>query len=154
MNLREWIDQNKPGQVTLDKDFVEILHEDDDTSILWLNKDQQCPAILLGLGEIFEIYDGIDLFSSTFKIASIETPKIEQNVKITFTLKEIEDEFLQFKATPPEQSTPFMRQAGIGIYLYGNLTEKIYLWDTELLRFTSKYENIYSIFDKWLSDVS
>jgi hypothetical protein len=54
----------------------------------------------------------------------------------------------------PENSIPFMYQAGIGFYAVGIKSGKIYEWDTEGSQLTAEYPCIYDILNEWVDAVS
>ncbi|GBC63452.1 hypothetical protein DENIS_4446 [Desulfonema ishimotonii] len=151
MTLLEWIENKKPGKLLRLDDRIKIEHKDESASILWLNKNVEVPKPLEILEEVFEIYDGIDLFSSTFKIASIDSCKCLGSVEITFSLEELQSEFEFCNPVLPEDSIAFMVRAGIGIYALGLESSTIYEWDTEYRELTGTYKNIFEILDDWLS---
>lgn len=152
MNLLDWIKENRPGTVSERADRIEVAHDCGEHSTLWFNKDKECLHPILGLG-IFQDYDGVDLFSSTFKVASLKKPKVRDGVQITFALKDIEKELLDLGASLPEKVTPFMIQQGMGIYSIGADSGKIYEWDTELNELTGEFSNFYDILSQWLEAV-
>lgn len=153
MDLLQWIKTNRPGTTTEYSDRIEITHDCGEHSTLWLRVKDSCPEALKTT-EVFNRYDGADLFSSTFKIASIREPKFRDGVQLTFTLVEIESEFLADTDSLPELVTPFMLQQGIGIYSVGNVSGNIYEWDTELNELTDNFPCIVDVLDQWLEAVS
>lgn len=150
MDLLSWIDKNRPGKVTSEGDRIEISHSSGEYSTLWLNLENNHPSGLIGLGDIYKKYDGIDLFSSTFKIASVGMSKGKNGVEITPTLKELSEELLAENAEIPQGSIPFMVQQGIGIYSFRSENGLISEWDSELSEFTQQFPDLTAIFDEWL----
>lgn len=152
MDLLHWIKTNRPGTATEYSDRIEVEHDCGEHSTLWLRVAPLCPEALKKT-EVFDRYDGADLFSSTFKIASISEPKFRDEVQLTFTLAEIESELLAVKPSLPEFVTPFMLQQGIGIYSVGNVSGSIYEWDTELNELTGSFPSIVDVLAQWLEAV-
>jgi hypothetical protein len=152
MDLLQWIMTNRPGTMKEHPDRIEIDHDCGEHSTLWLTTGQLCPEALKNT-EVFDRYDGADLFSSTFKIASIKEPKFRGEVQLTFTLAEIGSEFSGIRASLPEPTTPFMLQQGIGIYAVGNVSGNIYEWDTELNKLTDNFPRVVDVLAQWLEAI-
>lgn len=152
MDLLEWITTNRPGTLTEHSDRIEIAHECGEHSTLWLSQSQQYPIALREV-KVFDSYDGADLFSSTFKIASIKEPKFRGGVQLTFTLNDIADELSAANASLPEAATPFMIQQGIGIYSVGHTSRVVYEWDTELGELTEEFPSVVAVLDQWLQAI-
>lgn len=152
MDLLQWIKTNRPGSATEYSDRIEIAHDCGEHSTLWLRASSPCPEALRTT-KVFDRYDGADLFSSTFKVASIREPKFRDGVQLTFTLAEIASEFSAVRPSLPELSTPFMLQQGIGIYSVGNASGTIYEWDTELNELTDNFPSVVDVLVQWLEAI-
>lgn len=153
MDLLKWIQRERPGKLIEHPNRVEIEHVSGEHSTLWFNTGYECPDGLKGLDELFRKYDGADLFSSTFKIASIKEPKFRDGVQLTFTLDQIEAEFSKCDAALPGLAVPFMIQQGIGIYSVSDSGNVIYEWDTELDELSEEFPDLIAIFGQWLQAV-
>lgn len=150
MNIMDWISINRPGKIIELRDRYEISHDSGEWSTLFKNISKRPPECLLSLGDIYTVYDGIDLFSSTFKIAAIETSKNVEDVELVGSLNDLKSYLSILKSNFPEEAIPFMYQAGIGVYAIGITTGRIYEWDTEESKVSGKYTEIEQIFYEWL----
>ena len=149
-NIIEWINVYRPGIITEEIDKVKIIHSNGEHSILWKIDSQLIfPEKYSILKQFYEDFDGMDLFSSTFKIASIINPKIENNVTLTFSINEINNEYKKALKLISEPSIVFMHQAGIGMYALGMKTNAIYEYDDGYNKITNKYKNIFEIIYEW-----
>lgn len=155
MDIIDWIRLNRSGEIVEFTDRLEIEHDCGEHSTIWLNKSLDAESNGLDhLGGFFEKYDGADLFSSTFKIASAHEGKMLNNVKMTFSLEEINDELKSLKTTLPSGVTAFMIQLGIGIYSINESRDKVYEWDFELVELSDTYSSLFDILDEWKEAVS
>ena len=85
--LLDWLLESRPGSVSEMEDRIEISHDSGEHSTLWKRSESaDASGALTTLGDIYTNYDGADLFSSTFKIASVNQPKSKNGVTITFDL--------------------------------------------------------------------
>lgn len=150
MNLLDWIQTKIPGSETRLRDRLEIAHQDGSHSTLWYRTEADIPKGLPKL--IYDEFDGIDLFSSTFKIAALKKAKSENGVEIVFSLDSINREFSDQVDIPPG-STIFMHQAGIGIYAAFPETDEIIEWDTEMQEITGRYSDLLDILNEWYNAV-
>ena len=153
MHILDWILAKFPGAITRLPDRIEVDHATGDRSILWLRIDTPIPTTLDHLGALYQDYDGMDLFSSTFKFASIDKVKGKNGVPLVFTLESISRELIAAGERPSEISTPFMYQAGIGIYSVAHSSGIIYEWDTELRKHGSHYTDVFSILEEWYAAI-
>lgn len=153
MELLNWIISRRPGRIIEFDDRFEVEHNSGEHSTLFKNRSENGPLPLEKLGDVFTQYSGVDLFSSTFKLVSLENGKSVSGVELVESLKS----FLTYvsKQSPklPEKSIPFMYQAGIGFYVVGEKTGLIYEWDEEVGEVTGKYRTLEEIFDEWLDAV-
>lgn len=154
MKILDWIQNKVPGTITRFPDRVEIKHVNGDYSTLWLRQGETVPENLKSLGDLYEQYDGMDLFSSTFKIAALRESKGKNGVELVFTLAEIGRELSDAGAKLPEEATTFMYRAGIGIYSVSKSGKLIYEWDTEYGELGQEYTDVFAIFDEWLQAVT
>ena len=154
MDILSWIQQNRPGRVHDFGDRVEVAHQSGEHSTLWKRQDGDYPAPLNGLLDCYKVYDGIDLFSSTFKIASILKPQQVDGVHITFTLQSLASETSAKNCMFPSGSVPFMYQAGIGYYAVQAPLGKIYEWDAETGEISDEFDSFESIINEWIDAVT
>lgn len=75
MSMFDWLLERRPGSVAQLNDRIWISHERGGNSSLWLNQGLLYPICHGELDEFYRLYDGADLFGSTFKIASINESK-------------------------------------------------------------------------------
>lgn len=154
MDILEWIKKNRPGKIEEFKDRIEIAHNTGDYSTLWLNNQTVQNGMLIKINELYCKYDGMDLFSSTFKVAALYTSKSKNNVVLVHNLQQIAEECNSLQPEFPEDSIPFMHQAGIGFYAVGIKSGKIYEWDEEENELSGEYKSIQEVFDEWVKAIS
>ncbi len=154
MNILNWLLTKSPGQVNEFSDRFEISHDSGEYSTLWKRVSGEAPNYFIGLGDVYTEYDGMDLFSSTFKISSNTSAKFSEDVEIVDSIEKFNEYVTMINPIFPEESIPFMYQAGIGIYAVGKKSGRIYEWDTELSELSNQYENLESIFEEWLDAVT
>lgn len=151
MDLLGWLKHAVGGKQVQVDDRIDVLHDTGSVSTLWLRSpESKVPAPLKGLGGVYEAFDGADLFSSTFKIASLSAPRMRGSVPITPTLEQIAEMAVSDGCRFPPGAVPFMMQAGIGFYAVDEQLPKIYEWDTEYEELAGEYEDVSAIFDEWL----
>lgn len=153
MDIIEWIKINYPGRINQINDRIEIIHNTGEYSTLWLNTLKLKKDIIGKLNEIYSKYDGMDLFSSTFKVAALETPKRINDVIIVQSLRQVAKDLNPLQPKFPEESIPFMYQAGIGFYAVGIASRKIYEWDEEENNLSGEYKSIVEILDEWVKAI-
>src|SRR5258708_7224658 len=79
-----------PGEIHRLEDRYQINHSNGNVSTLWLKPEGMgASSSLQRLHLIFDEFDGADLFSSTFKVASLNSSRALNGVKITPTLAEL-----------------------------------------------------------------
>ena len=153
MTLIEWIQENRPGKVQEKSDRFEILHNDGEHSTLWKRLKTIQPESLNLLNDLYSEFDGIDLFSSTFKIASIKEVKSRGGVRFISTLNDYRKELDVFKPEFPEKCIVFMMQQGIGFYSIGIESGIIYEFDIEFNKISRQFNSIYEIFTDWVEAI-
>ncbi|ODC03039.1 hypothetical protein BFW38_05240 [Terasakiispira papahanaumokuakeensis] len=156
MKLIDWINKNRPGTLTEHEDRFEINHISGEHSTLF-KKTYATKAIkwpLTGLEDLYVDFDGADLFSSTFKISSLESPKSVEGVELVSsqltTNKLIKNRLIEL----PEKTIPFMYQAGIGFYTIGELSGKIYELDEEQNMISDTFNSLEDILNEWLDAIT
>lgn len=154
MELIEWIQANRPGRVERLGDRIEVAHDSGEYSTIWYNTSKARRDDLEHLGDIYVLYDGMDLFSSTFKIAALKEPKGKNNVVLVQSLDQFAVDVQSANPRFPEQAIPFMYQAGIGFYALGIKSGKIYEWDTEDNQLSAEYAHVGDILNEWVESVS
>ncbi len=154
MELLTWIMTNRPGDLIDIGDRIEIEHKSGEHSTLWRRTTGPGGWCEPCLGDAFLKYDGIDLFSSTFKLASTNTPRLVDDVKLVFTFQQIDVKARQLRCLFPAGSVPFMYQAGIGYYACNPTSNSIYEWDTETQAISGMFASLEDILDEWISAVS
>ncbi len=153
MDILKWIKNNRNGKIKVENDLIEVFHENEEHSSIWINATNSCPEGLDILGDFYKKYDGMDLFCSTFKIAASTNTKYVSNVALLFTLNDLKEEVKESNIEFPEKAIPFMYQAGIGYYAVAK-SGIIYEWDSELQELSGEYDSIEEIFNEWLNAIS
>jgi hypothetical protein len=149
-----WIEAKKPGVLSRVGDELRVSHTDGDVSSLWRREDRtRVPIELQHVRDLYEELDGADLFSSAFKIAAISGRRTREGVVIAPSLADLQEEAEQLDCQFPEGATPFMLQAGIGLYAVARSQALIYEWDTDQGVIANTYEHVEEILDEWLSAV-
>ncbi|WP_419237711.1 hypothetical protein ACN08P_08965 [Photobacterium leiognathi subsp. mandapamensis] len=156
MKLLDWIKANRPGNVSEYDDRFEIEHQSGEHSTVFKNAEAYSGTMnsLKSLGDTYTDFDGADLFSSTFKIASIFTPKYVGDVELVESLSKFQDWVNQLNPSFPESVIPFMYQAGIGVYAVGEESGKIYEWDDEQGALTDEFDSLEQVLTEWLDAVA
>ncbi|WP_036254771.1 hypothetical protein [Methylobacter sp. BBA5.1] len=154
MKTIDWILEKHPGIIDEYDDRFEIRHNSGEHSTIWKNKSTKIIEGLSKLGDLYIKYDGMDLFSSTFKLFAKESPKSVEGVVLVGSLEEFNKYVSTMNPKFPEESIPFMYQAGIGIYAVGVRSGRIYEWDTEELELSGDYGSLDEIFEEWLDATS
>ena len=149
MDILKWIKLNRPGKIEQLEDRIEIAHKTGEHSTVWLNNLKEKRDDIKNLGDMYNKYDGMDLFSSTFKVAALDTPKSKNDVLIVQNLHQVAEDLYSLHPKFPEESVPFMYQAGIGFYAVGIKSGKIYEWDEEENELSGEYESVQEILDEW-----
>lgn len=153
MDILEWIRLKRPGQVVEIDDRIEITHESGEHSTIWRRSGDSPDSPLAGLSFLYGKYDGMDLFSSTFKVAGLSGAKETGGVVIAPSLRELAEDVGTTNAEFPEEAIPFMYQAGIGFYALGVRTGNVYEWDEEDNEVSSDYASVTALLDEWLEAV-
>jgi hypothetical protein len=152
--ILQWIDAKMPGQVLDVGDELRVRHLNGETSSLWRrDKSTAIPPGLHYIREMYEDFDGADLFSSAFKVAAISGPKIRNGVPIAPALSHLQEEALQLGCRFPKGAIPFMVQAGIGLYAVAVEQPLIYEWDSSEGEITGEYPGVIAILDEWLAAI-
>ncbi len=149
MDIIEWIKLNRPGKIKQLEDRIEIAHDTGEYSTIWLNSFEVENDDIKNISELYNKYDGMDLFSSTFKVAAINAPRSKNDVLLVQSLYQISIDVNSLQPEFPEESIPFMYQAGIGFYAVGTISGKIYEWDEEDNELSGEYESVQEILDEW-----
>ena len=143
-----------PGVVSHLVDRYQIQHSNGDVSTIWLRTEESfVPSELAGLDGFYRFFDGADLLSSTFKIASTKASRRLNGVEITPTLSELL-ELLQGKLPGNLQDCiPFMTEAGVWIYLFDPNTSIIRKWNLEDGEECDSYLSLNAVIEEWVDVV-
>jgi hypothetical protein len=152
MDILDWINRNRPGKTQNLPDRVEIAHESGEHSTLWKRSDNTDLSRLRKLGTVYLQFDGLDLFSSTFKFASVLVPRVKNDVTVIFTLEQLEREVASIGFQFPELSVPFLYQAGIGYCAVDVASGRIYEYDVET-GLSDEYESLEELLNEWLAAI-
>lgn len=147
-SLLDWLRHRAPGAEEVIADELRIRHGRRGVSSLWYRSDPIIVPPALRPLQLYETFDGADLFSSTFKVASIASGRVRGDVEIVPSLASLEADALREGAEIPTGATPFMVQAGIGIYSVAP-SGRIYEWDSELGEISGEYGDVLAILDEW-----
>jgi len=143
-----------PGTIRRLEDRYQIDHTNGDISTLWLKeKTVIAPVSLQNLHLIFDEFDGADLFSSTFKVASLNTSRALNGVEITPTLTELSNLVNTEPSLVSQRGVPFMAEAGIWLYLFDPASLMIHKWNIEDHEACDSYASIQSIVEEWVKVV-
>lgn len=156
MKLLDWIKANRPGNISEYDDRFEIEHQSGEHSTVFKNAEANIVTMnsLKPLGDTYTDFDGADLFSSTFKIASISTSKYVGDVELVESLSKFQYWVNQLNPSFPESVVPFMYQAGIGVYAVGAESGRIYEWDDEQGALTDEFDSLDQVLTEWLDAVA
>jgi len=132
-------------------DYFQIDHIDQSVSLLWKNQSSNtkidgCDG---DLEDVYLAYDGCDLFSSGFKIASQAIIKKIGDVEIIPTLLELKDIQIAEKVVFPSDTIPFMLEMGNWLYGYSKQRKTYYKWDIEYHELGQEYHSLEEIFLDW-----
>jgi len=153
MDILKWIEQNRPGSIQDMGDRIEIAHNSGEHSTLWKRVDDSCPVVLEKLGQVYSGFDGLDLFSSTFKFAATDSPRAKNGVTLVFTLDQLQQEVTSKGCNFLYDAVPFMYQAGIGYGALNVQTGEIYECESEGGEPSDKYSSLEELMDDWLAAV-
>ncbi len=154
MDILEWIELNRPGRIQEIGDRIEIAHDSGEHSTLWKRVISSCPVALEKLGQVYTKLDGMDLFSSTFKIAASDSPKAKNGVILTFTLDQLKREVSSKGCDFPNDAVPFMYQAGIGYGALNVRTGAVYECESDGGEPSNEYSSLEELMNEWLAAVS
>ena len=154
MQILDWVLAKHPGKVDEYSDRYEISHESGRHSTMFKNISRNIIPGLDALGDAYVKYDGMDLFSSAFKLSSMHSSKFIEGVKLIESIHEFAKYVATVKPAFPEQTIPFMYQSGIAIYAVGKYSGRIFEWDIEGLALTTEFENLIDIFEEWSEAVA
>lgn len=140
-----------PGAILQMGDRYQINHSNSDVSTLWIRQEElTVPSQLHGLETIYSIFDGADLFSSTFKIASIRDSKTLNGVEITPSLAELASMAAAEPSLAGVALTPFMSEAGVWLYLFDPYSNVIHKWNLEEHEECDSYSSINDVIEEWV----
>jgi hypothetical protein len=149
MDIVDWIRDRCPGAIDELRDRIEISHATGERSTIWFGEDS-VPNLLVG-GGFYSRYDGMDLLSSTFKVASSRRRE-RAGVPLVFDFAELLAEVRDLDVEFPAGSRPFMYQSGIGYYAVNN-DGRIHEWDSEIRVVTATYGSIIEVLEEWFAAV-
>ncbi len=146
--LLDWLRHRAPGAEEVLTHELRIQHTGRGVSSLWYRADRIAVPPALQPLQLYETFDGADLFSSTFKVASIASGRVRDDVEIVPSIASLQAVAVREGAEIPTGATPFMLQAGIGIYSVAP-SGRIYEWDSELREISGEYADVFAILDEW-----
>lgn len=140
-----------PGEIHRHEDHYQIKHFNGDVSTIWLKPSGMIMPSSLKQLRIFDDFDGADLFSSTFKIASTGTSRRLNGVEITPTYAELDAIIAGEPLLIGNEIIPFMSEAGIWIYLLESASSTIRKWNVEDHEECDSYPSFEAIIEEWVS---
>jgi hypothetical protein len=152
MNEREIIKsilESCSGTLEEYDDRYVIRHENGDVSKFWKRSMSASERFSL-LGELYSVFNGINLFSSTFFIGRDANDGYADEF---ITTDEIAKESEIYGAVFPNGAIPFMIEPGMALYALDSKDKIIYRWDVVNKEITDGFECILDIFDEWLEVV-
>ncbi len=148
-SLLDWIQRNFPGRVTEHLDRLSINHFDGSCSDIWRRTSATPPPPLFhALGDAYWKYDGMDLFSSAFKLASLTEPRYLSGSWIVPTLDQLAAQAAGDRVAVPNGGVVFMTQAGIGYYFVTG-EGRILEWDTASRSIAETFTALDEILNQW-----
>ena len=153
MDLARWVEQAAPGSQEDGEDYITIKHGNLGTSSLWRRAPSTAlPPAIEALG-YYEIWDGADLFSSAFKLASVAGPRSHGGVVIVPGLADLEAEAASVEWRLPRGAVPFM--VGSGQWLYAaTQTGAVLEFDLEQGEPGTDFEGLEQVLREWLRNVA
>ena len=154
-----WLCGLVPGTIIETDDCVTITHTGEvagtpTTSTLWKRRPEVSLPPHLGPVETFyRHFDGADLFSSAFKIASLTESKFSGTVPIVGSISDLIEALASAGVAFPEPSTPFMDGSGQWVYAVGHNTGCIHEWDSEVGELSDEYPTVEIIIQEWVAAV-
>lgn len=153
--LLNWLRELSPGKYEDHESCQVIVHDDGDISYFYKRAENEDVS---GLPEkirpIYQYYDGIDLFSNTFQIASFSRNIEVEGEKLICNLTELAEivKGIEF----PEPVVPFMlelsdMEGNQWVYAAAKNSDKIYSYDTRDELFDI-YESVEEIISGWIED--
>lgn len=144
----------EPGEVSHGKESCQVLHNSGDVSTLWLkNPEFSGEPRLARISEFFSDFDGADLFSSTFKVASLFGDRVVNGNSIVGSFEDLRLLARKEHALSDEALIPFMTEAGVWLYLFDPVSSCIRKWDLEYHEECDSYATLESIIEEWFSAV-
>jgi len=140
-----------PGEIHKHEDRYQIEHSNGDVSTIWLKPAGVITPASLHQLCIFDEFDGADLFSSTFKIASTGISRCLNSVEITPTFAELDAIMGSEPLLSSTEVVPFMSEAGIWIYLLEPASSTIRKWNIEDHEECDSYPSLKAIIEEWVS---
>lgn len=153
MMFLEWLVSRVPGATQWQDSLLEVSHNSGDKSFLWRREgNTPLPAEIGGVG-LYAEFDGMSLFSGTFKVASSRVPRALRGVNVVPSLAEMNAYAREDGAEFPDGVIPFMMQAGRGFYGVEPEGGTIFLWDTETDELRTIGLRLDDVFEAWLQDM-
>lgn len=155
MTFSDWLDSQYPDWRGEPGPEIRLHHSRGDVSSLWLRRpgSRVVPDGLGVVADFYSVFDGADLFSSTFKVCSLENAKSRGGVEIVPSLSALGADVRAAGYLFPSPAIPFLIQAGIGVYAASADSSKIYEWDTEEGAVSGTYSTLVEILEEWLAAV-
>lgn len=153
--LLNWLREITPGKYEDHDSFQLLIHDDGDVSTFQKRAENEDVSSLPGtIREIYQYYDGIDLFSNTFQIAAFSRSVEIEGEKVICSLAELAEIVKGIEY--PEPVIPFMlelsdMEGNQWVYAAAKNSDKIYSYDTRDELFDT-YENVEEIVGGWIED--
>lgn len=150
MEFIDWIISKKSGAKRETDEYIQIIHDDGNFSHFYYKTElsKKFDMIPRSIKFLYREFDGIDLFSSTFKVCSIERPVIISKVTILSSLSTLREKMTEIKF--PEPSVSFLNETGNWIYAASTKSDNIYSFDVEYGDI-GVYNSVYEIIENWIN---
>lgn len=151
MGIFEFVLLKSPGEVKENNDYIAIEHFDGDISIFYKAKNKNYSFDLPDqLGTIYEHFDGINLFSSTFMFSPINNPTIYDGVEVFNSIETLQYQMEDISF--PEKSLSFLNETGNFIYSAPYGSTSIFSFDIESGELEI-HKSVYEIISNWIDVV-
>lgn len=148
----KWFLETAPGSKEEFPEFIFVEHKDGDGSHLFRRTEkypiENLPAMIRPL---YEQFNGMDLFDSTFQIASLTNDVYLKDEKVIDSIPTLQETFADVQF--PEPVLPFMMEGTSWLYAVASDNSKIYCYDFEY-DVIDTYDDFEEIITGWLEETT